>query len=84
MPLTSQPDFLWGLSFEDLPWTAGALIVDVAIWHGASTVVHRLLWMAGPSTLAGTMAWLRVEERSIPQWVWLWARYQIRPKRYLP
>ncbi len=84
IPLERRLEVLWGLTVEDLPWLAGAVIADVAAWHGIPTGLStRLLVMAMVSLPAGLMAWFRLEERTIPQWIWLWISFQVHPKQYL-
>jgi len=83
IPLDRRPEILWGLSFEDLPWLVVALIVDVFLWHRIhASLIVRMACLAIPSIPAGCLAWFRLEERTVPEWLWLWFRYQIRPKQY--
>ncbi len=84
VPLEHHPELLWGLRTIDLPWVAGAVIINVVLWHqDLGGLEARLTLMAIPSGVGVALAWIRLSSRSLPEWIWLWARYQLRPKRYV-
>ncbi len=84
VPLSRHPDLLWGLKMEDLPWLVGGILVDCLIWRHVTGWGLRLGLISVPSVVSMGLAWLRVEQRSLARWTWLWFRFHVKPKRFLP
>ncbi len=85
VPLDTDPPILGGMRLQDLIWPAAAIALDIAVWHQRewpSTMVYVLC-----TAILGVgfaLAGVRVESRSLPQWVGIIAGFIIRPKHYLP
>lgn len=85
IPLTREPEILFGLRISDLIWIMAAVVSDLALWHGLRTVVaERLAFMALASAGGLGMAVIRLHEASLPEWIVRWARFWLSPHLYLP
>lgn len=85
LPLSSQPDVLFGLQLTDLLWIFVAAAVDLLLWR---TIKHQLLllwagWLAA-SSAGVALAVVRLDEEALPQRLWQWFHFWISPRLYLP
>ncbi|HBQ93736.1 MAG: hypothetical protein C7B43_12205 [Sulfobacillus benefaciens] len=73
------------MRIQDLIWPAVGIALDMIIWRQRQwplPVVYGLcaVILGGGFALAG----IRVESKSLPEWVGIIAVFVFRPKRYLP
>lgn len=85
MPLSREPEVLFGLRLADLLWVLAASVIDLVAWRGLH---HWLVTAAAVITVASALgvalAIVRVEDRSLPEWIGRAIRYGLSPRLYLP
>ena len=85
VPLSKEPAVLWGLSLKDLIWLALGIIGDLLLWpHSKTRMTLPVVGIVALSSLSIALAVLRYQERSIPSWCLIAARFFVSPKRYIP
>ena len=83
VPLPKDPAVLWGLSLKDLVWIALGIIGDLLLWpHSKSRMMLPVVGIVALSSLSIALAVLRYQDRSIPSWCLMAARFYISAKRY--
>ncbi|PSR21268.1 MAG: hypothetical protein C7B45_11640 [Sulfobacillus acidophilus] len=85
VPLSHEPEVLFGLTLADLVWPAASILATLVIWHDAQIDVSvRLAFSALVMAAGMTLAKVRIEEVSLPQWATRIALFCLKPRLYLP
>jgi len=85
MPLSREPEVLFGLRLADLFWVMGSGVSDLALWHALRT--RLLVRFGGMGIVSGVgllLAVVRMQDASLPDWVVRWCRFMIAAHLYLP
>lgn len=82
IPLNESPALIWGLRLEDLPLVGAAVVFDLAIWRSGGSLADRIGMMALGSSVGATLAWARIEERTLWRWGWVIVEFYRRPRQY--
>ncbi len=85
VPLTSEPEVLFGLRLSQLPWLAGSGLADVAVWHGWEfSITGRLVAMASLAVMGILLATARIQDVTLPEWFARYVMFRLKPHLYLP
>lgn len=85
MPLSREPDILFGLRVSDLMWVAASAAADLAIWHQSwADLTIRIGIMSILSAAGMALAAAKIEGDTLAQWLVRWIRFRITPRLYLP
>lgn len=85
MPLSREPEILFGLRLMDLIWVMAAAVGDLASWHtirGSWTL--RIMVMVGIALIGLILALVRISDATLPEWGLRYARYLLSPHLFLP
>ncbi len=84
LPLSRDPELVFGLRVQDLLWIVAGLAGDLVVWHLGMSLRWRLATICGMSSAAAGVAWGRVADRTLPEWAWLMARFYLSGRLLLP
>ncbi|MCY0897665.1 MAG: hypothetical protein OWU33_01805 [Firmicutes bacterium] len=85
IPLSSQPDVLFGLKLTDIVWLLLAAVGDLAIWHALRHwVTLRWVGWIGVTSYGIGFAVVRVDDITLAQWLGQWLHFWLSPRLYLP
>ncbi len=85
VPLSREPEILFGLTLSDLVWFAAAAVADLGLWTEWRVKLSlRLVVMAAVWGLGTGLALIRIQEASLPEWFGRWVIYIVKPHLYLP
>ncbi|MCL5116389.1 MAG: hypothetical protein M1272_04500 [Firmicutes bacterium] len=85
LPLSHEPEVLFGLRFSDLLWLMGAAAADVGIWRGLRLWPDlRVACLGTISGIGVVLAVARVEDASLPAWIARGVRFWVTPRLFLP
>lgn len=84
LPLSRDPEILWGLRLQDLMWIVMGAVADLGIWHLPMAIKWRLAFLAMTSGISAGLAWIRISERTVPEWLGLLVWFYISPRSWVP
>lgn len=83
VPLSPQPEILFGLRALDLVWVGITTLSSLGLWSLQAGLAWRMGLVSvvgGGGALAGL---LRFDARTAPEWAWLVIKYYVSPRLYL-
>lgn len=85
IPLSREPEILFGLKLSDLLWVGAAGAADLGLWtRWTVALTLRILAIVGLSAAGLLLGLVRIHEASLPEWLVRWALFWLRPRLYLP
>lgn len=85
VPLSREPEIVFGLKLSDIVWPAASAVVGLAIWHGWKVAPSVRLSVILPALAGGLgLAIVRIEETSLPQWMVRLMLFWIKDRLFLP
>jgi hypothetical protein len=85
MPLSREPEVLFGLKLSDLIWPTISSLTSLAVWHADKLGLSARLTVITMTMATGlVLAKARIEEASLPQWAMRFLLFWTRTRLYLP